>query len=110
MPAPSSAGTPARPDRRGTRTERGYSNRWARARETYLTEHPLCVRCHRLGRVTAATVVDHVRPHRQDWTLFWDSDNWQALCAPCHSSAKQAEERGGQRIGCDENGLPHVRR
>lgn len=73
-------------------TERGYGYRWQKARERFLAAHPLCVYCEREGRVTAASVVDHVTPHRGDDEMFWDQTNWQALCAPCHSSRKQREE------------------
>lgn len=65
---------------RGTAHERGYGGRWRKARETYLASHPLCAECQRQGRVTPARVVDHVKPHRGDQQLFWDSSNWQALC------------------------------
>jgi 5-methylcytosine-specific restriction protein A len=41
-----------------------------------------------------ATVVDHIKPHQGDPELFWDSENLQALCAPCHSR-KTASEDGG---------------
>ena len=47
--------------------------------------HPLCAECQRHGRVTAATVVDHIIPHRGNMELFWDRDNWDSLCAPCHN-------------------------
>jgi 5-methylcytosine-specific restriction protein A len=43
-------------------------------------------RCHDEGRVTVATLVDHVVPHRGDIDLFWDElHNWQSLCAACHA-------------------------
>jgi 5-methylcytosine-specific restriction protein A len=30
-------------------------------------------------------LVDHIKDHRGDMTLFWDSaGNWQPLCKPCH--------------------------
>jgi 5-methylcytosine-specific restriction protein A len=29
-------------------------------------------------------VVDHIIPHRGDQYLFWDQENWQALCKDCH--------------------------
>lgn len=73
-------------------TQRGYGYRWQKARAAYLAENPLCVYCRRIGRVEAATVVDHIKPHRGDEQLFWDEGNWQPLCASCHSSIKQAEE------------------
>lgn len=77
-----------------TSTQRGYGYRWQKAREQYLLDNPLCVYCARHGRTAAASVVDHVVPHRGDQDLFWDQGNWQALCKPCHDSVKQAEEAG----------------
>ena len=50
--------------------------------------------CEKRGRVTAATLVDHIEPHRGDMTVFWDRANWQPLCTTCHSSVKQREEEG----------------
>ena len=29
-------------------------------------------------------LLDRVIPHRGDQNLFWDEDNWQALCKSCH--------------------------
>jgi len=80
--------------RRGSARERGYNSRWEKARKTYLMRNPLCVMCQKEGRVTAATVVDHIRPHKGDSALFWDTDNWQSLCKPHHDRDKQREERG----------------
>lgn len=62
-----------------------YDRRWRRSRKLYLDKHPLCVECARAGKVTPATVVDHIIPHRGDIELFWDVDNWQALCTKCHN-------------------------
>jgi 5-methylcytosine-specific restriction endonuclease McrA len=93
-------------DERGSSTERGYGSRWRKARATYLTKHPLCTMCEAQGRVTAATVVDHIIPHKKDWTLFWDSANWQPLCKQHHDSTKQRLEKSGTVVGCDINGLP----
>lgn len=42
-----------------------------------------------------ASVVDHIVAHKGDQVLFWDTDNWQALCKPHHDSTKQAEETHG---------------
>lgn len=91
---------------RGTAAERGYGSKWRSARAKFLGEHPLCVRCLAAKRTTAATVVDHITPHRGDLDLFWDRKNWQPLCKPCHDGGKQAEEKGGGPIGCDEDGIP----
>jgi len=32
------------------------------------------------GIIKPATDVDHVIPHRGNRSLFWDEENWQALC------------------------------
>ncbi len=89
-----------------TTAERGYGGRWQKARERFLAKHPLCAYCEREGKVTAASVVDHVVPHRGDQALFWQKENWQSLCATCHSSTKQQIEKTGIISGCDVNGAP----
>ena len=81
--------------RRGSTAERGYGGRWQRAREAHLRHYPLCVNCLRNGRTEPGTVVDHIKPHRGDMKLFWDSSNWQSLCQPCHDSWKQSQEKAG---------------
>lgn len=81
------------------------SQRWRSARHTYLGRNPLCLMCKSIGRLEPATVVDHVIPHRNDMTLFWDTANWQPLCKHCHDSYKQRHEKS-KIIGCNEQGLP----
>lgn len=79
---------------RGTAAQRGYSSQWRKARAGFLEKHPLCKCCHAAGKITAATVLDHVVPHKGDKGLFWDRENWQPLCKACHDS-KTAREDGG---------------
>jgi len=79
---------------RESASKRGYTSQWRKARIGYLAKHPLCVTCQDSGIVRAATVVDHVTPHKGNFNLFWDSDNWQALCKQCHDT-KTASENGG---------------
>lgn len=75
-----------------------YGYQWQVARREYLREHPLCVMCKARGEVTAATVVDHVIPHRGDAGLFWNRTNWQPLCKTCHDGEKaRAEHAQGLR-------------
>lgn len=62
--------------------------------------------CEAQGRATAATVVDHITPHKRDTALFWDKANWQPLCAPCHNSTKQRMEKSGRVDGCTVDGMP----
>ena len=69
---------------RGGADARGYNAEWRRARKAFLQKHPLCAECGKAGKLTPATVVDHIIPHRGDKRLFWDEHNWQALCKSCH--------------------------
>lgn len=62
--------------------------------------------CLEMGREVMATVVDHKKPHHGDEELFWDHDNWQSLCAACHSGAKRVKENRGYLPGCDIYGVP----
>jgi len=78
--------------------------RWRRARRDYLDAHPFCAFCQKAGRLVAATIVDHIIPHRGDRALFWRTSNWQTLCATCHSSTKQRIEAGD--FGTGEDGWP----
>lgn len=68
--------------------QRGYTREWENARADFLRLHPFCAMCG-----TEATLVDHIQPHRGDKALFWNWNNWQALCASCHSRDKQRQER-----------------
>jgi 5-methylcytosine-specific restriction protein A len=81
-------------ERRESASARGYDRHWQKARAAYLAANPLCVRCLEQGRTTAAALVDHIIPHKGDPALFWDMENWMALCTPHHAS-KSAKEDGG---------------
>lgn len=78
-----------------------YGRLWRKRSRRYLDKNPLCVRCAELGRVGAATVVDHKVPHKGDVVLFWDEDNWQSLCGHHHNSWKQLIENGPGQCGVD---------
>ena len=69
---------------RGNAAFRGYGRKWQAARKAFLAKNPLCAACMEHGRLTPATVVDHIVPHRGDMRLFWDEKNWQPLCKDCH--------------------------
>lgn len=81
--------------RRGSAYSRGYTKRWDAARLAYLSQHPLCSTCDKVGHTTIAAVVDHVVPHRGDMALFWDEGNWQPLCKRCHDTKTWNEVRSG---------------
>lgn len=73
---------------RPTSSQRGYTGAWDKARAAFLRRHRLCAFCG-----APADVVDHKTPHRGDKAIFWDKSQWQPLCTPCHSGAKQRQER-----------------
>ncbi|WP_422659103.1 HNH endonuclease signature motif containing protein [Paenibacillus sp. EC2-1] len=79
---------------RESSAKRGYGHRWRVARMDFLSKNPLCVECYEAQRVRAATVVDHITAHKGDMKLFWNPENWQALCKFCHD-AKTVREDGG---------------
>lgn len=76
--------------RRPSSADRGYGHAWRKARAEFLVLNSLCSWP---GCRAPASVVDHIMPHRGNQALFWNRANWQALCAHCHDSHKQAQER-----------------
>lgn len=59
-----------------------------------------------MGKTTRATITDHIKPHRGCLKLFYDQNNYQALCKHCHDSIKAREEARGYAVGCGVDGLP----
>jgi len=58
------------------------------------------------GIFKAATLTDHIVPHKGDMKLFWDTDNHQSGCDDCHN-VKTAREDGGfgrKPIGINDRG------
>lgn len=102
MPPPfrGSRGTPVErrrvydAERRANNPARGWykTAAWRKRREDQLQREPLCRRCDMQGIVTAATVANHVKPHRGNWDLFINGE-LESTCKPCHDSVIQREER-----------------
>ena len=61
-------------------------------RPAQLLREPFCRECAKRGIRTRATVVDHIKPFRGDWTLFVDPANHQSLCKH-HHDQKTAQEQ-----------------
>ncbi|MCA8984505.1 MAG: HNH endonuclease [Planctomycetaceae bacterium] len=95
-------------DRRPTATQRGYDARWRKYRAAFLATpaNALCRECRKRGRITPATVVDHIVPHLGDAVVFWDPGNHQPLCHSCHSR-KTVREDGGFGNRRKESHVPH---
>jgi len=80
---------------RGTRTQRGYTNRWLRYSAHYLKQHPLCMcdDCKQRMVPLPSEHVDHIIPvSGPNDPLFWEPSNHQALNHACHNR-KTARER-----------------
>ena len=75
---------------------------WRRIRRAHLAKEPLCRFCLDKGKVTVATIADHVEPHGGNWNEFICGE-LQSLCASCHESAKKLHER---RQVLDADGWP----
>jgi 5-methylcytosine-specific restriction protein A len=80
----------------GPQTSNGV-RRFRRIRLGFLAANPLCVECAKRNILEPSTVLDHKIPHRGDVDLFWDSNNWQALCKPCHDRKSARESDAGIR-------------
>lgn len=64
---------------------------WERVSKAYREAHPWCAECQRQGRITLATDVHHVVPHRGVPDAFWVTDDGlEGLCHACHSRITQA--------------------
>lgn len=75
--------------------------RWQRLRIKVIAKAgAVCRMCGTLTtsgrRDPKAAEVDHIEPHHDDERLFWDESNLQLLCAACHGSVKQRQERGNR--------------
>lgn len=91
---------------RTSAASRGYDATWRRLREHMLRAEPLCRMCQALGRLTPATVVDHIVPIREAPERRLDQSNLQCLCKGCHDSLKQQQERKGYHGAVDASGWP----
>lgn len=78
------------------------SPRWRVIRAHQLQAEPLCRMCKAQKRITAATVCDHIEPHKGDVEKFF-AGPFQSLCKPHHDGEKQSDERLGysKEIGMD---------
>lgn len=79
---------------------------WNRARLAQFSRQPLCEPCQRLDRTRAATVVNHKIPHKGDRALFFDPDNHESSCKPCHDGPTQSAERCGYSKETGADGWP----
>lgn len=73
------------------------TSRWKEMRKKQLAREPVCRVCAEQKKLTHATEVDHIIPHKGDKTLFFDVCNLQSLCHKCHSTKTARENPGWAR-------------
>ena len=79
--------------------------RWSRLARHQLQSNPLCCMCLKEGKVVAASIADHVIPHRGDPQLFWFGA-LQSMCELHHKSYKQKQENKGYDSHIGNDGWP----
>ena len=78
---------------RGNAAANGYDWTWRKARNAHLAAEPLCRHCEREGRVTPATMVDHIVPLPHGPRL--DPANLQSLCGAHHKIKTDKDRAAG---------------
>ena len=68
---------------RDPETRKRYGRAWKRIRDRYVSQHPLCERCLKKGKLTPTEEVHHILPLAHGGTH--DEGNLMALCKACHS-------------------------
>ncbi len=87
---------------RGSRQERGYGRQHELLRKQLFAAEPLCRMCRDKGRVTVATIADHIVPLAKGGPRY-DITNLQPLCPDHHHTKTMADQgkRAKVRIGLD---------
>ena len=80
--------------------------RWKRTRKAQLATEPLCRFCREEGRVTPATVCDHIYPKTKEADEGFFAGPFQSLCAFHHDSTKARLEAGRPVVRIGEDGWP----
>lgn len=66
-----------------------------RERARLFSNNPLCVECERQGRVSVATIRDHIKPLAEGGEDV--EENTQGLCQECSDAKTAAESKRGRR-------------
>jgi 5-methylcytosine-specific restriction protein A len=83
--------------RYGNTTKRTAGRRLQRDRAALFAREPLCRECQRHGRVTLATIRDHIVPLAEGGAD--DDANTQPLCQACSDAKTEAESKRGRAWG-----------
>ena len=92
-------GQPPKPRQQVSPRQLGYTTEWDKARAEFLKAHRFCECPLHKGTPDAppSQMVDHIKPHKGDRTLFWSRSNWQAMTNSCHSTKTGRYDRPESR-------------
>jgi 5-methylcytosine-specific restriction enzyme A len=85
-------------ERRGSSSDRGYDSEWKRLRGWHLKREPNCRECYFRGRLTAATMVNHVIPIQDAPELRLDKRNLSSVCKDHHDTVIRDLERLARKM------------
>lgn len=69
-----------------------YGHQWEKYRAEFLEQNPFCYMCD-----SKAMIVDHLRPHKGDFSLFWKEDNYVQMCKSHHDTGTNLFDRNFQK-------------
>ena len=89
-----------------------FTKKWRTLRGIILTRDQYhCQRCRVIltrGRNDPrSAIVHHKQPHKCDLTLFYDTENLEAVYWSCYSGAIQSDKALGYDIQANQNGWPN---
>ena len=88
-----------------SRHKRGYGRAHVKLRAQLLKREPLCRLCLAKGRVTPATIADHVTPIAKGGAVY-DITNMQPVCRGCHDAKTLRDQGKRVRPTIGVNGWP----
>ncbi len=88
-----------------TREDRHYGRQHQKLRAQLLATEPLCRMCKAAGRITAATIADHIVPLAKGGAPN-DITNLQPVCRDCHQDKSNADKGHRVKRRIAEDGWP----
>ncbi len=82
------------------------TRQWQGIRTAQLSAQPLCAMCLEDGRVTSATICNHIDKASKGTVEGFYAGPFNSLCKTHHDATQQSYERTGLMRGCDEDGWP----
>ena len=75
--------------------QRTRGRKWMSIRARWFSNHPLCVECQRVGRVSVASQLDHIIPLIDGGKD--DESNYKSLCKAHHDAKTEDEAKARGR-------------